>query len=99
MLSPFTVGVGLGAAGILGAATFLDQVEIRVPLLLLASAFACANLGAIAWSRRRSVEFEFTYSTFAAGFGPGRAGWLGVVASCVALSMVVFELVAHQIMH
>jgi adenylate cyclase len=99
MLSPLGIGASLGAAGVLGAATFLDQAAIRVPLLLLATAAALANLTLILRGRREPDGFEAAPTGGSAWVGHGRAGRIGVLVSTSALALVFFELFAHRVMH
>ena len=99
VMTPLLVGAGIGATGVAGAAIALDQTAVRLPLLLLATAAALANLAGIAWSRRSRTGFEIASAGPAGLLGQGRAGQLGIVASFSALSMVVFELLAHAMMH
>jgi hypothetical protein len=99
LLGPLTVGAGIGATAVVGVASVLDQTAIRVPLLLLATAAALANLAAIVRARRPKPGFDPTNSALASSLGPGRTARLGIAASTLAISIVVFEVVAHRVMH
>ena len=99
VLSPLLVGVGIGAAGFTALAMALDAPAVRIPLLVLATGAALANLAAIVWARReRSLASETAPGATQIALS-GRARPLGILASTAALSVVVFEMIAHAIMH
>ena len=99
VLSPLIVGVGIGAAGFTVLAMALDQPAVRIPLLVFATGAALANLVAIAWARRvPDLGSETAPGAARIALG-GRARPLGVLASSAALSVVVFEMIAHALMH
>ncbi len=99
VMTPLLVGAGIGAAGFAGVATAFDQASVRLPLLLVASTGAIANLAILAWGRITRARFEPTEGALAAGIAQGRASWLGVAASLATFALIAFELVAHELMH
>lgn len=99
VLSPLLVGAGIGAAGFASLAVTFDQAAIRLPLLLIASTGAIANLAIIAFGRRAHQHFEATDGSLAASMSQGRAGVFGVVASLTTFALIAFEIVAHRMMH
>ena len=97
LLNPLALVAGLGAGALGSGAAFLDQTWLRLPLLGLATAVAVGSLGFILYRR---LSNSAAPRTDALGvLDPAGPGVSGVTVSLVALCVVVFELVAHQIMH
>jgi class 3 adenylate cyclase len=95
-LNSAAVALGLGSFGMGAALAWLDQSLVRVPLLVLASVGAVAILSVVRW---RDLLGEGSRS------GPGptrqerRRNRLGAGLALLSLGVVIFELIAHQLLH
>ena len=100
LIGPLAVALGatslFGLAGILG---FLDQSVLRIPLLLLVTLGAAANLYTVWHARklRNSPQFAEQLRTMTV-LEKQRIRFV-VVTSSVAIAVVLFEVVAHSLLH
>ena len=92
VLNQAILALGVGAAGLGSTAAFLDQTAIRVPLLATATLGAVVNLGL-------ALRSGGSEATDAPGWAPSLSGSRGIAFSLGALGVVLFELVAHRMMH
>ena len=98
LIGPLAVVLGVGTLfGLSGALAFLDQSPIRIPVLILATLGALANLYTLWHARKLRAEAP---EQMAGTTRVERRRAAFVLGSAVAtLFMVVFEIVAHIILH
>jgi adenylate cyclase len=100
LIGPLAVAAGAGSLfGLAGILTFLDQSALRIPILVLASLAVLANLYTLWHARKLRIDakvpepiktmttLEKQRTTFVLG------------ASVITLGVVVFEVVAHIMLH
>jgi adenylate cyclase len=100
LIGPVAVAVGAGGLfGLAGILTFLDQSALRVPILILATLAACANLYTLrhASKLRADAKVPAPLKTMTTLEKQRTTFVLG--ASLITLGVVVFEVVAHILMH
>ncbi len=98
LIGPLAVVLGVGTLfGLAGALTFLDQGPIRVPVLILATLGALANLYTL-WHARK-LRAEAPEQMAGMTRLERRRTTLVLGSAIVTLFMVVFEIVAHIILH
>jgi class 3 adenylate cyclase len=98
LIGPLAVALGVGTLfGVGGALTFLDQSPIRVPVLILATLGALANLYTV-W-RARQIRAESAGEMVGMTRLEKRRTAMVLSAAFLTLAMVVFEMIAHRIMH
>ena len=96
------LAVALGAAGLFGLAaalTFLDQSIVRVPILLLAMLAALANLYTLWQARKLRMESKVPDHLKTMTTLEKRRTTFVLTASLLTLGIVLFEMVAHALMH
>ncbi len=102
LISPLAVALGFGTLfGLSGALIYLDKSAIRIPILILALLGALANLYTLRHARslrlRAIAEGKEEIGLMTAL--ERRRTFLVLGSSIGAILMVVFEIVAHRIMH
>lgn len=96
LIGPLAVALGVGTLfGLGGALTFLDQSALRIPVLILATLAALANFYTIWQARQIRAEQQLDGMTRL----EKRRSAVVLGAAVLTLVMVVFELIAHRIMH
>ena len=100
LIGPLAVAVGAGGLfGLAGALVFLDQSVARVPILVLASLAAVANLYTL-WHARKLRRQEKVGPHLVAMTTLEKRQSLFVLAAALAtLGIVVFEVIAHAMRH
>jgi len=96
------VAVGLGAGGLFGLAgtlTFLDQSAIRVPILVLVTLAALANLYTLYQARKLRAEAKVPAHLKTMTTLEKRSTTFVLAASVLTLGVVVFEVIAHILRH
>ena len=100
LIGPLAVAVGAtGLFGLAGILTLLDQSALRIPLLSLVTLGAAANLYTVWHARRLRSESKVPVqlTTMTALEKQRTAFVLG--ASVITIGLVIFEVVAHVILH
>jgi adenylate cyclase len=98
LVSPLAVAVGVGTLfGLSGVLTYLDQSPLRIPVLVVAALGALANLYTLWHARqiRREAQGEAIGMTRL----EKRQTAIVLGTAVVTLFMVVFEVIAHRILH
>ena len=98
LIGPLAVALGVGTLfGLSGALTFLDQGPIRLPILILATLGALANLYTLWHARQLRLQSQ---GEMVGMTKLERRRTLLVLGSAVAtFIIVVFEIIAHIILH
>ncbi len=96
VLSPVGVALGVGSLGLGALVPLLDQSAVRIPLLVLATLGALANLFVVFRGAREKDGATIEIAPTRLERTRTRAG---VLLSGAALATVGFELIAHQVMH
>jgi hypothetical protein len=100
LIGPLAVAVGAGGLfGLAGALTFLDQSVLRIPILVLTVLAALANLYTL-WrvrSLRRGAKIPAHLQTMTTL--EKRQTVFVLSAAIATLGIVVFEIIAHALMH
>jgi adenylate cyclase len=100
LIGPLAVALGIGGLfGLGGALTFLDQSVLRIPILLLATLAALANLYTLWRARRLRIEAKIPDHLKTMTVLEKRRTTIVLGASIVTLGIVLFEIVAHALMH
>lgn len=100
LIGPLAVAAGAGGLfGLAGILTFLDQSILRVPVLILVTLAACANLYTLWHARqlRSRAQVPEPLKTMTTLEKQRSAFVLG--ASILTLGIVVFEVIAHELLH
>ncbi len=100
LVGPLAVALGAGGLfGLAGALTYLDQSAVRIPILLLTTLAALANLYTL-WHARSLREQSRVPAHLKTMTGlEKRRTAMVFTASVVTLGVVGFEIVAHAILH
>jgi hypothetical protein len=100
LIGPLAVAFGAGGLfGLAGALTFLDQSIIRVPILVLATLAAAANLYTLWHARTLRLAAKVDPHLVTMTMLEKRRTLFVVAASLATLGIVVFEIIAHAILH
>ncbi|HWH77244.1 MAG TPA: adenylate/guanylate cyclase domain-containing protein, partial [Candidatus Binatus sp.] len=100
LIGPLAVAVGAGGLfGLAGVLTFLDQSALRVPVLLLTTLAACANLYTLWHARQLRMEATVSAPIKSMTTLEKRRTSFVLAASAVTLGIVGFEVVAHIMLH
>jgi adenylate cyclase len=100
LIGPLAVAVGAGGVfGLAGVLTFLDQSALRIPVLLLATLAACANLYTLWHARELRIEAKVPAQMKTMTTLEKRRTTFVLAASVVTLGIVGFEVVAHIMLH
>ena len=100
LIGPLAVALGAGGLfGLAGVLTYLDQSAIRVPILALTTLVALANLYTLQRARalRREAKVPAHLKDMTVLEKRRTAFVLG--ASLVTLGIVIFEVIAHILLH
>ncbi len=96
LIGPLAVALGVGALfGLGGALTFLDQSALRLPVLILATLAALANLYTVYHARRLRAAERLSEPTRL----EKRRATVVLATAVLTLAIVAFELVAHAVLH
>ena len=100
LIGPLAVAVGAGSLfGLAGILTLLDQSVLRIPLLILVTLAAAANLYTIWHARRLRAACQVPEQLKTMTVLERRRTGFVLAASAIAIGLVIFELVAHAILH
>jgi hypothetical protein len=100
LIGPLAVAVGAGGVfGLAGVLTFLDQSVLRVPVLILTTLAACANLYTLWHARQLRIEAKVPVQMKTMTLLEKRRTTFVLGASVVTLGIVAFEVVAHILLH
>ena len=100
LIGPLAVAVGAsGLFGLAGALVFLDQSVARVPILVLASLAAVANLYTLWHARKLRRQEKVGPHLVAMTTLEKRQSLFLLAASLATLGIVVFEIIAHAMLH
>jgi adenylate cyclase len=100
LIGPLAVALGAGSLfGLAGALTFLDQSALRVPILILATLAALANLYTLWRARSLRKESKIPEHLKTMTTLEKRQTVFVLGAAIATLSIVVFEIIAHALMH
>jgi hypothetical protein len=100
LIGPLAVILGVGGLfGLAGALTFLDQSIVRIPILVLATLAALANLYTLRQARKLRMESKVPAHLKTMTTLEKRRTAIVLGASVVTLGIVLFEIVAHILMH
>lgn len=100
LIGPLAVAVGAGGLfGLAGVLTFLDQSVLRVPVLILTSLAALANLYTVWHARQLRAESKVPEALKQMTTLEKQRTTLVIAASLITLGIVLFEVVAHAILH
>ncbi len=100
LIGPLALALGAGSLfGLAGILTFLDQSWLRIPLLLLTSCAACANLYTLWHARKLRIEAKVPAPLNTMTTLEKRRTSLVFAASVMTLGIVIFEVIAHILLH
>jgi adenylate cyclase len=100
LIGPLAVALGVGGLfGLAGALTFLDQSIVRIPILVLATLAALANLYTVRQARTLRIESKVPAHLKTMTTLEKRRTAIVLGASIVTLGIVLFEVVAHIFLH
>ena len=100
LIGPLAVALGIGGLfGLAGALTFLDQSIVRVPILALTTLAALANLYTLRRARALRLESKVPEHLKTMTILEKRRTSIVLTASVLTLGIVLFEIVAHILMH
>ena len=100
LISPLAVALGTGTLfGLSGVLAFLDQGWVRIPVLVFATLVAAANFYTL-W-RAHTIHSQLSPVARLGGRTTleGRLSYLVLGSAIASLALVLFELIAHQILH
>lgn len=100
LISPLAAVLGIGGLfGLAGALAFLDRNIIRVPILVIATLAALANLYTLGRARKLRLESRVPEHLKVMTTLEKRRTALVLTASSLTLAVVLFEVIAHIILH
>jgi adenylate cyclase len=100
LIGPLAVALGAGGLfGLAGILTFLDQSAVRVPILILATLAALANLYTLRRAQVLRAEAKVPAHLKTMTTLERRRTTFVLGASIVTLGIVVFEVIAHALLH
>lgn len=100
LIGPLAVAVGAGGLfGLVGVLTFLDQSALRIPVLLLTTLAACANLYTLWHARKLRDEEKVPAAVKSMTTLEKRRTTFVLAASVITLGIVGFEVIAHILLH
>lgn len=100
LISPLAVGLGAGGLfGLPAVLGFLDQSAIRVPILILTTLAALANLYTLRHARRLRTEEKIAAHLKVMTPLEKRRTVFVLAASVATLGIVAFEVIAHRVLH
>ena len=100
LIGPLAVAVGATSLfGLAGILTFLDQSVLRIPLLILVTLGACANIYTVWHARKLRANAKVPEQlTTATTLEKQRTAFV-LAASAITFGLVIFEVVAHNRLH
>lgn len=100
LIGPLAVAVGAGGVfGLAGVLTFLDKSMLRVPVLVLTTLAALANLYTLAHARKLRREAKVPAQLKTMTTQEKQRTTFVLAASVITLGIVAFEVVAHILLH
>ena len=100
LIGPLAVAVGAGGVfGLAGVLTFLDGSALRIPVLALTTLAASANLYTLWHARKLRSDAKVPAQIKIMTTLEKRRTTLVLATSAVTMGIVVFELIAHAVMH
>ncbi|MGH7835219.1 MAG: adenylate/guanylate cyclase domain-containing protein, partial [Candidatus Binatia bacterium] len=100
LIGPLAVAVGAGSLfGLSAVLVFLDQSAVRIPVLLLATLAALANLYTLRHARKLRMEEKIPAHLKVMTLLEKRRSLFLLATSLITLGIVVFEVVAHFMLH
>jgi adenylate cyclase len=100
LIGPLAVALGVGGLfGLAGALTFLDRSAVRVPVLILTTLAAAANLYTLWQARQLRLTAKVPAHLIAMTALEKRRTSIVLGASLITLGIVGFEIIAHAVMH
>ena len=100
LIGPLAVALGVGGLfGLAGALAILDRSALRIPVLLLAVLAAAANLYTLWRARKLRIESGIPEHLRTKTALEKRRTAIVLSAALVTLGIVLFEIVAHALMH
>ena len=100
LIGPLAVAFGAGGLfGLTGALVFMDQSIIRVPVLVLTTLAALANLYTVWHARKLRAEAKVGEHLKMMTTLEKRRTIFVLSASLVTFGIVAFEIVAHILLH
>jgi adenylate cyclase len=100
LIGPLAVAFGAsGFFGLSAALVFLDRSAIRVPILVLTTAVALANLYTVWHARKLRIQEQISAHLKVMTTLEKRRTLLVLIASVATLGIVAFEIVAHIMLH
>ena len=100
LIGPLAVILGAGGLfGLAGALTLLDQSILRIPILLLATLAALANLYTLRRARQLRMDSLVPEHLKTMTTLEKRRTTFVLAASIVTLAVVIFEVIAHALRH
>jgi class 3 adenylate cyclase len=100
LIGPLAVVLGIGTLfGLSGALAFLDRSAIRIPVLILATLAALANLYTLWYARKIRSQEEAREQTVGITALERRRILLVLSSAIGTLVIVVFEIIAHIFLH
>ena len=100
LIGPLAVAVGVTSLfGLAGILTFLDQSVLRLPLLILVTLGACANLYAVWHARELRANSKVPEQLKTATTLEKQRTAFVLAASVITFGLVIFEVVAHILLH
>ena len=100
LIGPLAVALGVGGLfGLAGALTFLDQSAVRVPVLILTTLAAAANLYTLWQARQLRLTAKVPAYLITMTALEKRRTAIVLGASLLTLGIVGFEIIAHALMH
>ena len=100
LIGPLAVAFGVsGLFGLTAVLTFLDQSVIRLPILVLVTLAAIANLYTVWHARRLRIEAKIPAHLKVMTTLEKRRTLFVLAASLASLGIVAFEIIAHIALH
>ena len=100
LIGPLAIAFGAsGLFGLTAALVFLDQSVIRIPILVLTTLAAIANLYTLWHARKLRMDAKVAPHLATMTTLEKRRTLFVLGASLATLAIVVFEIVAHAVLH
>lgn len=100
LIGPLAIALGAGSVfGLAGLLTFLDQSVLRVPVLLLTTLAALANLYTLWHARQLRTDAKVPEQLKTMTRLEKQRTTFVLAASVITLGIVAFEVVAHRLLH
>ena len=100
LIGPLAIAFGAsGLFGLTAALVFLDQSVIRIPILVLTTLASIANLYTLWHARKLRMEAKVAPHLATMTTLEKRRTLFVLGASLATLAIVVFEIVAHAVLH